>query len=78
MTYLSRIYIGVMGILAMFLPQLAWAVEPGGGYKGIASMYYGVIAVILIYGVYDIFGKQVVKYVGPVIAIIMYFAVPDV
>jgi len=64
--------------LMMVLPQLARAEGAGGGYKGIASMYYGVIAVILIYGVYDVFGKHVVMYVGPLIAIGMYFLVPDV
>ena len=64
--------------LMMVLPQLAWAEGAGGGYKGIASLYYGIIAVILIYGVYDIFGKNVVKYVGPLIAIGAYFLVPDV
>lgn len=66
------------GFLMIVLPQLAWAEEVGGGYKGIASLYYGIIAVILIYGVYDIFGKNVVKYVGPLIAIGAYFLVPDV
>lgn len=67
-----------IGLVTVLLPQLAWAEGVGGGYKGNASMYYGLIAVILIYGVYDIFGKDIVKYVGPLIAIGMYFAIPDV
>lgn len=36
----------------------AFANEPGGGYEGISAMYYGVIGVILAYGVYDIFFKK--------------------
>lgn len=36
----------------------AFANEPGGGYEGISAMYYGLIAVILMYGAYDIFFKK--------------------
>ena len=36
----------------------AMANEPGGGYEGITAMYYGMIAVVLGYGVYDIFFKK--------------------
>ena len=35
----------------------AMANVPGGGYEGITSMYYGIIAIILGYGAYDIFFK---------------------
>lgn len=35
----------------------AMANAPGGGYEGITSMYYGIIAIILGYGAYDIFFK---------------------
>ena len=36
----------------------AFANEPGGGYEGISAMYYGLIAVVLMYGAYDIFFKK--------------------
>lgn len=36
----------------------ALANEPGGGYEGITAMYYSFIAVVLGYGVYDIFFKK--------------------
>ncbi len=36
----------------------AFANEPGGGYEGITAMYYGMIGIILAYGVYDIFFKK--------------------
>jgi hypothetical protein len=60
------------------LPRLAWAEGAGGSYQRIATIYYGLIAVLLIYGVYGMFGKNVVKYVGPLIAIGGYVMVPDV
>ena len=43
-------------LLAAGSPALANA--PGGGYEGITAMYYGMIAVVLGYGVYDIFFKK--------------------
>ncbi|MDT7042715.1 hypothetical protein [Candidatus Nitronereus thalassa] len=43
-------------LLAGTTPALANA--PGGGYEGITAMYYGIIAVILGYGAYDIFFKS--------------------
>ena len=36
----------------------AFANVPGGGYEGITAMYYSIIAIILAYGVYDIFFKK--------------------
>lgn len=53
---MSRIYGIVVSLLLMASPALAN--EPGGGYEGITAMYYGFIAVILGYGVYDIFFKK--------------------
>ncbi len=53
---MSKGFVG--SIMAMALtasPALANA--PGGGYEGITAMYVGFIAVILGYGVYDIFFK---------------------
>ena len=53
----------VKGSLGSFLALIlsvtpAFANEPGGGYEGITAMYYFFIAVILAYGVYDIFFKK--------------------
>ncbi len=36
----------------------AWANAPGGGYEGISAIYYGAIAMVLGYGVWDIFFKK--------------------
>ena len=35
-----------------------FANEPGGGYEGITTMYYLMIALVLAYGVWDIFFKK--------------------
>jgi len=53
---MSRMYAMLVSLLVMATP--AFANEPGGGYEGITAMYYGFIAVILAYGVYDIFFKK--------------------
>lgn len=47
-----------LSALFVFAANPAFANEPGGGYEGITGMYYGMIAVILAYGVYDIFFKK--------------------
>jgi len=44
-----------MGLLAS--PTLALAVEHSAGYRGIGYIYFSFIAAVLIYGVYDSFGK---------------------
>ncbi len=36
----------------------AYANAPGGGYEGISSLFYGMIALVLGYGVWDIFFKK--------------------
>ncbi len=36
----------------------AFANVPGGGYEGITGLYYSVIAIVLAYGVYDIWFKK--------------------
>ena len=64
------------GLLSM-IPQNAFAEGAGGGYGGIATMYYMIIAAVLSYGVYDIFGKNIVKFAAPLIFIVMYVLIPD-
>lgn len=55
----DRFKSGLVSFLAVALSAMpALANEPGGGYEGITAMYYSFIAVILAYGVYDIFFKK--------------------
>ena len=62
--------------LTTFWPTLALAEEAGGTYRGIGSIYYTIIAVILIYGVYDAFGKMAMYITAPIIVIGMYLLLP--
>jgi hypothetical protein len=52
---MSRII--TLSTLFLLAAAPAMANAPGGGYEGITSMYYGIIAIILGYGAYDIFFK---------------------
>lgn len=56
---MGRIFAAVAGVL-MSVSQ-ALANEPKGGapdYSGISSIYYTLIGLILVYGVYDTFFKK--------------------
>lgn len=75
---MKRVWLSVISLLFGSLPHVALAEGAGGSYRGIASLYYFFIAVILIYGVYDIFGGKVARIAGPLIAIATYFLIPDV
>lgn len=55
---IKRLFLFFSGLVLGFMPQLSVAIEPGGGYEGIAGMYYAFIIIILAYGVKDIFGKK--------------------
>ena len=49
------------GALVLTVATQALANEPKGGapdYSGISGMYYALIALILVYGVYDTFFKK--------------------
>ncbi|HJT21301.1 MAG TPA: hypothetical protein VJ746_12570 [Nitrospira sp.] len=65
-------------VLASWLPSLAWAEEgPTGSYRGIATIYYTLIWVVLSYGLYDSFGRRALYIGAPIIAVIIYFALPS-
>lgn len=67
-----------LGMWLSLMPQVVLAEGAGGSYRGIATIYYMIIAAVLSYGVYDIFGKNVGKFAAPLIFIIMYVLVPNV
>lgn len=69
-----RRYVGVLAGLAWVLaPTLAWAEEAGGGYRGIAQIYYTFITAVLIYGVHDTFHNKNVTLAGAVVIIVVMF-----
>lgn len=65
-------------ILLLSWPGLVWAAdEPHGGYRGIATIYYTLIWGILVYGLWDAFGKKAFYVGAPVMAIVIYFLLPS-
>ncbi len=64
------------GILAS--PTLALAAEHSAGYRGIGYIYFTFIAVILIYGVYDSFGKTAMYVMAPIILVGLFLMLPPV
>ncbi len=71
---MRRLFAALSGWLAASLPSLALAEGAGGGYQGIASLYYSIIALILIYGVYDTFGKKLGSHIGAAVIVIGAYA----
>ena len=64
------------GILAS--PTLALAAEHSAGYRGIGYIYFSFIAAVLIYGVYDSFGKTAMYVMAPIILVCLYLMLPPV
>jgi hypothetical protein len=62
------------GLLAS--PTVAFAVEHNAGYRGIGSIYFSFIGAVLIYGVYDSFGKTAMYVMAPIILIGLYLMLP--
>jgi len=65
----------LLGLFAWW-PTFALAEGAGGGYRGIGSMYYTLIWVVLCYGLYDTFGKTAMYIGAPILAVIAYFLLP--
>ncbi len=57
-------------------PSLALAVDHSAGYRGIGQLYFSFMAAILIYGVYDTFGKTAMYVMAPIILIGLYMMLP--
>ena len=73
---IKRVFLLFSGLVLGLMPQLALATDVGGGYEGIASIYFIFIGLILIYGVHDIFGKTVGRISIIPIAGILYYLLP--
>jgi hypothetical protein len=57
-------------------PALALAAEHSAGYRGIGLIYFSFIAAVLIYGVYDSFGKTTMYVMSPIILGWLYWMLP--
>ena len=58
-------------------PTLAMAAEHSAGYRGIGMMYFTFMGAILIYGVYDSFGKKAMYVAAPIILVGLYLLLPE-
>ncbi|MGH7146978.1 MAG: hypothetical protein ACREIJ_03655 [Nitrospiraceae bacterium] len=58
-------------------PTLALAEEHSAGYRGIGMLYFTFMGAILIYGVYDSFGKIAMYVAAPIIVVGLYLLLPS-
>ena len=63
--------------LILASPVLALAEEHSAGYRGIGMMYFTFMGAILIYGVYDSFGKIAMYVAAPIIVVGLYLLLPS-
>lgn len=71
-----RLVLIVLLGLAVWWPTLAFAEGAGGTYRGIATMYYTLMWVVLCYGLYDTFGKTALYVGAPILGIATYLLLP--
>ena len=62
--------------LILSSPAFALAADPSASYRGIGWIYYTLISAILIYGVYDSFGKTAMYVAVPIILGWSYWMLP--
>ena len=68
---------GLSAGLILGSPTLALAAEHSAGYRGIGTLYFFFMGAILIYGVYDSFGKKAMYVLAPFIVVGLYLMLPD-
>jgi hypothetical protein len=71
-----RLLLSLLIALATWWPSDSFAEGAGGGYRGIAQMYYFLMWAILCYGTYDTFGKKVMYVAAPILAVGLYMLLP--
>jgi hypothetical protein len=59
-------------------PTFALAAEHSASYRGIGQLYFSFMAAILIYGVYDAYGKMAMYITAPIILGGLYMMLPPV
>ena len=67
----------LLAVTILGSPTLALAVEHNAGYRGIGQLYFTFMAAILIYGVYDSFGKKAMYVAAPLIVAGLYMMLPE-
>jgi len=73
-----KAFVHVIVVLLLSWPGLLWAEDaPHAGYRGIATIYYTLIWGVLVYGIWDAFGKKAFYIGAPLIAVVIYFLLPS-
>ena len=74
----GRMFGWIAGSMLGLTPGLALAEGAGGGYRGIAQIYFTFILAILIYGVHDAFHNRKITIASAVVltAIVFVFLLP--
>lgn len=72
---MGRVLGTLTGLMLAWAPVFAWAEGAGGGYRGIAQIYFTFITAVLIYGVHDTFHNRNITIAGAVVIIIVMFGV---
>ena len=74
----NRLFGWIAGSGFALAPTLALAEGAGGGYRGIAQLYFTIIMVIVIYGIHDVFHNRKVTIASVVIlpVIVYVFLLP--
>lgn len=74
---MKRLVGGVLGLSLAFTPVFALAEGVSGYSRGNAFMYFAAIAVVLIFGIHDVFRKRWLTIASAiVIPILMYLQLP--
>lgn len=73
---MKRVAHSALTALAVWAPTFALAEGAGGSYRGIGTMYYTLMWVVLSYGLYDTFGKTALYVGSPILAVVAYFLLP--
>jgi hypothetical protein len=76
-TVMKRLATLLAGVI-LASPTLALAAEHSAGYRGIGQLYFSLMAAILIYGVYDTYGKTAMYITAPIIVGGLYMMLPPV
>jgi hypothetical protein len=74
---MNRILSLLFGFALTLLPAVAWAEGVSGYSRGNATLYFSAIAVVLIYGIHDIFHKRWLTWSSAVVIVtFLYLNLP--
>lgn len=70
---MKRLLVAWSGLLAVVMPNLAWAEGVSGYSRGNAFIYFSAMAAVLIYGIHDIFHKKWLTWISAVVIPVTFY-----